>query len=234
MLEYMAPIAAAYKPGVVLDYFSNGWMAKVISFYSQEDIDNYTRSFRSLISAYTDKLPTNAKIRYHVVAEQQDEKELLKRTLRNREKVENGWRELSDEQKREKLKYSERSIRWDVVERVKKLDKVSREKLIYEGKIIHDCLLMGGWNSDLYYLRSENGIGIIHRNSDPYFLHLATVAGSFVQFWVGTGILERHGDTFLPRVLSFDQYHKVKSQLKTVRVDGMPGNNFSKIEVLGE
>jgi hypothetical protein len=158
----------------------------------------------------------------------------LKRTLRNREKVENGWRELSDEQKREKLKYSERSIRWDVVERVKKLDKVSREKLIYEGKIIHDCLLMGGWNSDLYYLRSENGIGIIHRNSDPYFLHLATVAGSFVQFWVGTGILERHGDTFLPRVLSFDQYHKVKSQLKTVRVDGMPGNNFSKIEVLGE
>ena len=232
MLEYMAPVAAAYKPGVLLDYFSNGWMAKVISFYSDEDLAAYTKSFRELIDQFAGNFPPNVQISYNVVAEQKDERMLLERTLKNRPVVEAAWQKLSDEEKREKLAYSERSIRWDRLERDRPLTADEKEKLIYEGKIIHDSLLMGGWNGDLYYLRSENGIGIIHRNSDPYFLHLATVAGSFVQFWVGTGILEERKGRDIPRVLSYTQYMKVKNELERKDISGVQGKNFPTIEVL--
>lgn len=232
MTEYMAPIAAAYPQGVILDYFSNSWLIKIISHYPQDELDEYTHSFRQLITQFEKHLPDNIKIRYNVVEDQLPEEVLLARALKNRPQVESEWKNLTEKEQTERLKYSERNIRWDILESKRRLSVSERRKIIYEGKIIHDCLLKGGWNSDLVYLRSENGIGIIHRNSDPYFLHLATVAGSFVQFWVGTGIIEKRQDRLIPRVLSYNQYLEIKSQLLPMSIQGLREHNFSQIEIL--
>lgn len=232
MLEYVAPIAAAYAPGVKLDYFSNAWILRYISHYPQEDLDAYTNSFRRLLRAWKEKWPNNVEINYNVVEEQKPGDELLSRVLKNRAKVEAEWQGLSEEQKNERLAYSARNIRWDILEKNGPLDESAKAKYIYEGKIIHDSMLLGGWNSDLYYLRSDNGIGIIHRNSDPYFLHLATVAGSFVQFWAGTGVLKKKNGGFWLRILSNQQYQAEQNRMTKVRVGGVEGKNFDTIELM--
>lgn len=231
MLEYMAPIVAAYAPGVRLDYFSNAWILRYISYYPQEDLDAYTNSFRRLLWSLRPNWPKNIEINYNVVAEQKPGDELLSRVLKNRAKIEAEWITLSEEQKREKLKYAERNIRWDILEKSGSLSAQERNKYIYEGKIIHDAMLLGGWNNDLYYLRSDNGIGIIHRNSDPYFLHLATVAGSFVQFWAGTGVLENKGEVYIPRVLSYKQYLEIEEKSVNMPTHLAVGGNLGNIAV---
>lgn len=231
MLEYVAPIVAVYEPGVKLDYFSNAWLIKIISHYPEEDLQTYTESFRDLIEAFEKNFPDNLEIRYNVVAEQKDEKVLLERILKNRVLVEKEWAELDEEKKRVSLAGSERNIRWDILEKDSRLSKKEREKLIYEGRIVHDCLLRGGWNSDLYYLRSENGIGIIHRNNAKGFIHLATISGAFVQFWVGVGVLEQRGDKLVPRVLSAKQYGEVQNRLKKMNI-AVEGFELEEIEVL--
>jgi len=119
MLEYVAPMVAVYEPGVLLDYFSNAWLIKVISHYPQSDLDAYTTSFRSLMDRF--ELPANVKVKYNVVADQLPEEELLRRALINRPMVEVGWIKLSKEQQKERLAYSERNIRWDILERDEKV-----------------------------------------------------------------------------------------------------------------
>lgn len=234
MLEYLSPILAVYKPGCILDYYSNDWLIKYISHYPQSDLDSYASSFRSLINLLRLHFPHNLQVRYKRTADQLDERELIRRILINKPKVEDRWNTLPEIEKQALLNYSERNIRWDILEKSGELTPEQKNAYIYEGKIIHDSAMVGGWNSDLEYLRTDNAIPIIHRKGDPNFLHLATVAGSFVQFWVGMGMLERRDGNFLPRVLSISQFGKVETKATNFLIRGISLRNFETIRVLGE
>jgi hypothetical protein len=232
MFEYFAPILKVYKPGIILDYFSNAWLIKVISHYTQSDLDKYATSFKKLIDLFKPSFPSNLQVRYKVVAEQVPEETLVKRILKNRSMVECEWKELAKEEQQIRLKSSERNMRWDLLEKDKKLSNVEKEKVIYEGKIIHDSLLKGGWNNDLDYLFNNNRIPIIHRKTKVKFLHIATCSGAFVQFWVGTGLLEKRGDRIIPRILSYEQYQKVKDKLQQIPINLFDIESFKQIEIL--
>lgn len=234
MLEYLAPILAIYEPGCILDYYSNDWLIKHISHYPQSDLDVYAASFRALVDLLQPSFPHNLKVRYKRTVDQLNEGELMRRILANRPKIEARWKALSEVDKQELLKYSERNIRWDILDKNGKLTPQQKYDYIYEGKIIHDSAMAGGWNSDLEYLRTDNAIPVIHRKSDPNFLHLATVPGSFVQFWVGVGILQRRGENFLPSVFSVNQLKSIENKLSSYSIRGIGLRNFETIEVLGE
>lgn len=233
MFEYLAPILAAYEPGCILDYYSNDWLIKNISYYPQNDLDEYANSFRDLIKKLAPMFPKNLIVRYKRTADQLNEDELMRRILQNRPKIEKVWLGLSDEEKKEKLKYSERNMRWDILEKDKPLSIIEHQKYIFEGKIIHDAAMAGGWNSDLEYLRTDNAIPIIHRK-DPYFLHLATAKGSSVQFWVGTGIIEIINEVYIPRIMSINQYDQIEGKLTIQSVKGIGLRNFETIQVFDE
>ncbi len=232
MVEYLAPITSVYKQGVLLEYFSNSWLIKIISHYPHEDLDKYTESFRELIAVFSKMLPNNFVIKYNVVADQISETELLTRISNNKQKVEEEYSNLNDVELKELYKYSERNIRWDILEQENKLTEVEKKKIIREGKVIHDSLLKGGWNSDLYYLRNDNAIPIIHRKSHDEFLHIASTQGAYVQFWVGKGILELRNEKFIPRILSFDQYQQIKGKAIKINVKGFKIKNLNKLEVI--
>jgi len=232
MFEYFSPILAVYKPGIILDYFSNAWLIKVISHYPQEDLDAYTDSFRKLICEFEKFFPDNFKVRFNVVSDQKDERTLLERILENRPLVEKDWRSLSKAERHKRLEVSGRNIRWDILEEAGKLSPGKKERFMYEGKIIHDSLLKGGWNKDLDYLFNDGKIGIIHRSTKEDFLHLSTYYGSFVQFWVARGILTVDKNKLVPRVLSYNQYLEQKPLLKKIPVNLLGPRNFKKVELL--
>ena len=230
MCEYFAPLLAVYKPGVILDYFSNAWLIKYISYYPQSDLDAYTASFRKLIDVLKPSFPSNLQLRYFVTSEQKPESVLIDRILKNKPQVEVEWEKLSKDEQQERLAYSDRNIRWDILEKNGELSQEERNRIIKEGKIIHDALLKGGWNSDLFYLRNDHAIPLIHRKSHSEFLHLATCAGSFVQFWVGIGLLEVKDDILYRRILSMNQHKEVKEKLQSAQVDLLPLHNFKNID----
>jgi hypothetical protein len=232
MIEYLSPLVSVYKPGVLLEYFSNSWLVKRISYYPQSDLDMYAASFRKLISVFEKILPPNFVIKYHNVADQITEEELLSRTYKNIPIVQEKYAKLPETQMKELLEYSDRNIRWDILEKDGKLDDRTKSKLILEGKTIHDALLEGGWNKDLYYVRNDNAIPIIHRKSKSDFLHIASCDGSFVQFWVGRGVLEKKERGFKPMILSYEQYQAVKDRIKTEEFSGIKLKNFKSIEVI--
>lgn len=232
MFEYLSPILAVYEPGVVLDYYSNAWLIKKISHYPQTDLDKYTQSFRQLIAEFEQSFPLNFKVRFNVVTEQKNERILLRRILRNRPLVEKEWKRLSKIEQKKRLAISSRNIRWDLLEKNEKLSKKTCDKIIYEGKIIHDSLLKGGWNKDLDYLFNDNKIGIIHRSTKQNFLHLATYHGSLVQFWVAKGIIMIDKDKIAPKVLSYNQYKNLKPALNKMHVNLTGLSNLNQVEVL--
>lgn len=92
--------------------------------------------------------------------------------------------------------------------------------------------MRGGWNNDLFYLRNDNAIPIIHRKSHSEFLHIATCAGSFVQFWVGTGVLEAIDSTLYRRIYSMNQYEEIKAKLQSIEMNLLPLRNFKNIPCL--
>lgn len=221
MFRMLAPILQVYKPGISLEYFSNDWMVKIIDYYPQADLDSYADSFRTLIKLFEPSFPKNFKISYDRVGQQKDPEVLLSRVLKNRQKIESEWKNLSEKEKNGRLDKSSRNIRFDILEKNKPLSKTEKERIIFEGKILHDCLIAGGWNSDLDYLRNDDKIPVIHiyRKSDVGFLYLASCSGSLIQFWSGTGIIQvKNKDKITPGILSFAQFDKIRNQLEFIKV----------------
>ena len=70
------------------------------------------------------------------------------------------------------------------------------------------------------------------RDNVGNWLMLGSTKSSFVDFWVGRGILEVQGSKVVERVVSYKQYEAIKEKLAVF--DAMPElglKNLSKIEV---
>jgi hypothetical protein len=67
--EYLAPIAAAYQPGVCLEYYSDEIIVPRLDQYPQEDVDSYTHQFQRLIAWFQDYLPTRFTLKFSKVGD---------------------------------------------------------------------------------------------------------------------------------------------------------------------
>lgn len=87
------------------------------------------------------------------------------------------------------------------------------------------------------YYNGENRIpvvltwGLSFDNKEMNWLTLGSTFSSTVDFWIGRGILERHENKFVPRIVSATQYDKIKFKLIKVDIDFIPLDNFKKLEV---
>ena len=69
-------------------------------------------------------------------------------------------------------------------------------------------------------------------NDEFQDLTLGSTYASVVDHWIGRGVLERHGNRFIPKIVSKEQYEKMKKKLVKVRVEGvLPMKNYRSVEV---
>ena len=72
--------------------------------------------------------------------------------------------------------------------------------------------------------------GLSHDNIDND-LTLGSTYSSIVDYWIGRGILEKHSEKFIPRIVSKEQYELIKEKLSIYSTNLIPLKNFKDIEV---
>ena len=243
MSEYVAPILKVHEPGVVLDYESEDVIIPAIDNYPKKSLDEYSASFRALLSAYQERcnLPPNFKINLvrpqelEYYKKQDYETRLFKRIEERRANKIKTWEALSDREQQERLHRTPRSIMWKGEKDLSGLNDKEKEKWIVRSKIDNEIYYDADFEFRGEYLTGGNHIplvlswGLCEENAG-HWLTIASTKASTVDFWIGRGILDIYNGKVLDRVISQRQYKKIKPNLKVC--DGFEWADASTLENL--
>ena len=118
-----------------------------------------------------------------------------------------NWPSLSNEAKSEKLRRAERNIYLTGNE-------PDKDALILTSALSHDAFGSECWSDIAKPIwHEEDDISLGHRYTDGWAIHIKSAPGSTVNYWSGTGVLVRKGNTFVPTVLSPKQYDEISDRI---------------------
>ncbi len=235
--EYFAPILKIHKPGVILDYGAEDIVITLMDNFPKKDIDNYAQSFRDLISFYSKQIPANFKIIYTRNKEKYNEKDLLKIIFDKLPSKIESLKSLSKEEKERELQRSRRSIKWDGEEDWRSLNEIEKEEKFIASRAIellyyeNEPTFIGDYYDGGNHIPIVLSWGLSSDNEDVEWLTLGSTFSSAVDFWTGRGILEKHTDKIVPRIVSRNQYEKIKNKVSIEEASIIPLDNFQTIEI---
>lgn len=230
--EWVAPVIAVYKPGVVIEFVSEDWIMERMDNYSSQDLEKYCQSFSKLINIFNKHLPENFKFKFTRLVDKFDKDKMLKAV---EEKLPEGyerWKNLSEVEKEIELKRSSRSVILRIGEGI---DKIIESRIVELAYYEIEALVefSGDYFSVDDYIYISFSFGLSLDNID-HWLVLGSTCASTVDFWVGRGILEENKNGFVNRIVSREQYTKLKNFLENKEVDfkEYPFKNLKKIEII--
>jgi len=243
MTEYVSPILAVHKPGVVLEYVSEDLILPLMNNYPEAALEAYSTIFRKLIEWYSKYVPGNLKIDFWRVSDRYDKQAIVNEveTLLPERKV--AFNKLPAETQEQEIHRSIRSILWDGKDNLTNLTSEQKHERIIESRLIelayYDVEASSEFLGDYYW--SDNRIcvcfsfGLSPDNDEFGDLTLATSPGSIVDFWIGRGVLIQQGDKLYNRIVSKQQYEDDTPNITTVDVDtGLKeiSKNYENVEIL--
>ncbi len=227
---YVAPILAAYEPGVRIIFSSDEVVVERMNNIAQEFTELYFKSFESLTANFKKYSSKNLDIVIKRVRDLYDsdeelEIELQKNLARGKEKYE----ALSDEGRARELTTSELNIKWDGVRDWTILSDEEKKEKIKQGVIIHETYRELSKRKAL--VRGEDSI-LIFTTPIPNALALGTTKTSIAKFWVGTGVMTHDGESFAEYIVSPKQWETIKDQPhEIIKINLLPFKNFQEVLV---
>jgi hypothetical protein len=238
MSEFVAPILATYKKGVVLDYASADVILTMMDNIPKEDLNTYAESFEKLIEEFSQIIPNNFKINYVRTGKKYDNNYLYNEINKKLPKSFDEWKKLTKKEQNKNIHRSKRSIMWNGEENLSRLNNDEKYSRIVKSRLIEQIFyevedeLIG----EYYYGKNNIPLVLSWGLSDENIDHWLTLGSTFASstdFWIGRGILECRKNKFIPRIVSKNQYLKIEKSLDEMKTCKMHkfGNNFSKIEL---
>ena len=229
--RYLAPLAAAYAPGVELIFASDDLIIERMDNIPAADTDTYFKSFNQLLGRFQKSFPANFKVNIQRIADLYDDKEVMEEELAaNVEKTKQAYvTTVAEAKKQTMLTTSELNVRWDGAKDLTKLTKDQKQAVIEMGPIYHDayCAL----SKRREFNRGDDKI-VIFTTPVPNAIALGTTKNSMTKFWTGFGILEHVDDSFRPRILSPKQLEALEGKpFESVPVDFIDLKNFKELRV---
>jgi len=213
--EYLAPIAAAYEHGVMLQYVSDEIFISRMNNYPQEDVDAYNDQFEQLIQFFQEYLPRNFGLTFSKIRDEISQEEILKRFDDTILRLRKEWAELSDETREYRIQKAERNYRGDL----SILSNEEKYEVLLDSTMIHDAFIEGEWEQGVTWAFGEFMIPVGFRYTGSWGIHLRSSRSSTVQFWIGVGALQQKPEGYLPTILTYNQYQTVERQLKEEQVE---------------
>ena len=215
--EYLAPIAKAYKYGVVLEYISVAIFEEHINRIPQKDVNIYDKEFTKLIKFYQKYLPKNFQLKYSRVSDFLNQKEANRLIDIKKDELRKNWNKQGKEVIDKKLFRASRNCVYNPKD--KNLDSI-----LLESALGHDAFCSECWAIDAAPWDKKDMITLGHNYTSGWAIHVRSTPGSSVNFWSGVGMLEKKDDSYLPTVLSPLQYKSVskkveKNKIKTFSKD---------------
>lgn len=211
--DYLKPIAAAYAPGVNLDYYSVAIFEEKVNLIPQTDVDTYDEQFFELINYFQKYMPTNLRLGLKRVSDNATKDKIYPLLDIEIEKLRSNWLKLSEETRNQKLLRAERNIKFpDTLE--------NKELLILNAALGHDAFCNECWASVVTPLWNEkDSISLGHRYTTGWAIHIRSAQASTVNFWSGTGVLLEKNGSFTTTVLSPKQFLEIEDMIKYEEVN---------------
>ncbi|MES2225780.1 MAG: hypothetical protein V4480_03155 [Patescibacteria group bacterium] len=229
--RYLAPIAAAHKPGVRMIFASDDVFVERLDNIGKDKTEAYYRSFQALLDEFRKYFPENFSmdvLKHSSLYEKPEdlEKEFEEKMIQ----MTNAWEDKPEEARQSDLATSTLNIRWDGVEDLTSLSDEEKQRKIVTSAIMHDALVA------LPTIRSftADNPGIISVFSFPFpsLIAIGTTKTSIAKFWVGTGVLEQKDGHYYDRVLTPGQAEQIsEAPHQEIAVDLIPFKNFSSVRI---
>ncbi len=243
LTEWVTPVVAVHKPGVIIEFISEGVVVPRMNNYPDEAIEQYSKNFTALVDIYRRHLPVNIDFRFFCVGDKYDKKKIIEEVEKLLPKSWDKWNSYSETEKEIELKRSRRSVFWKGKEDLTKLSESEKEKRIIESRLIELAYYTVEARPEFLgdYFTRDNHIpicfsyGLSPDNSD-HWITLGSTYASAVDYWIGRGIVEERSNVFINRIVSKDQYEKVKEDLQSYKVsfDFLSLDNYQSVDVIPE
>jgi hypothetical protein len=242
MTEYVQPILATHKPGVILEYISEDLILPRMNNYPDEALEAYAVDFGKMIKWYQQQVPQNLQLRYWRVGNKHDKQAIIDKIERLLPERTAAFQKLTPTAQEQETHRSRRSVYWDGKQDLTGLTAPEKYDRIVESRLIelafYDVEMEPEFLGD--YFNEDNHIslcfsfGLSPDNDEWGTLTIQSSSGSIVEPWIGRGILRQHGNTFRSTIVSQQQYKAAKNKLETIRVEPalLPLGNYRTIEVM--
>jgi len=230
--DWVSAIVAVYKPGVLIEFVSEDWVLERMNNYDPKDLQKYCDSFAKLIELFNKKTPNNLTFKFTKLGDKFDKEKMLQELETKIPAGYDRWNSLSEEEKQIELKRSQRSV---ILKDGEGIDRVIESRIAelayYE--VEEEACFSGDYLSNPEHIYISFSFGLSGDNIFNWIV-LGSTHASTVDFWVGRGILETREDGFVNRIVSKEQYAKIKNYLKMIDLDlnNFGLKNFGQIELI--
>jgi hypothetical protein len=231
LLKYVSPLAAAYKPGVELKYYFHTLLMEAHDNLSTEDISHYVASFESLLVQFKQHLPPNIRVSIIKDADIYTRSEYFDTLEAGLPAAKQVFDELSPENQAKYLKMAELNIKWNGKEDWSNLDSAERGKKLYKAAL-YEIAVSRNLPKVVAQVKSPDNI-LIFTISSKEFIGVGSCASSIAKHWVGYGVLAKHKHSYVPVILSPQQFQRLDIQsVATEKTSVIDQINFSEIILL--
>lgn len=230
LLEYLAPIAAAYKPGVNLVYYMHTLLMEAHDNLTTEEINQYIGTFNGLLNIFGKKLPNNITISVLKDADiypREDYFPALEHGLIEAQKI---YEAFPPEKKADYVRMSKLNIKWQGKDRWDLLSKNDKEKMIYKSGLYEVSATLS-LPKVMEKVKAPENV-LVFTKANPMMIGIGSTKTSMAKYWVGIGVLEWNKDKLQERVLTPSQWEKAKKlKHEVIKVNKSWGKNFKEILV---
>ena len=230
--DYVAPILAAYSPGIFVDFSSADIAVSTVNNVPRADVDCYYASFKKILESFRPHFPRNLTMDITRLRDLfKDEKDFIEQVEPH---LETFRKELDADPvfKEELRRGAIQNIQ--TVHGVEDLSKLSDEEMeevrIYSSEIAEGLYataqVQEKWGPDRIFLLATK------QKLDIPCIMIGTTRHSSAKFWAGIGVLARDGDGYADFVLTPKQWDDVKdAPHETVKTDLISLKNFGEIRI---
>lgn len=232
---YLAPIVAAYQPGVKLLFMSDDMFVEGMDNVPKEDTERYYRSFNSLVVEFQKYFPKNLSFRMIRHSSLYPSEEAWRKEYEEKiHEIEPTWKDqIPPEKLKSMLATSALNMKWDGVRDLTVLSDEEKKKYIERGALMHEALVKVP--TIRAFSDKNNEMFSISCGPLPSVVSIGTTKSSITKFWVGTGVLEEREGVLYDRILSPNQIGSMqKIPVREMPVRLIPLKNFESIDIYKE
>ncbi len=227
VISYLAPIAAAYKPGVRLTYYLLTILPQTHNNLSEYEVTSYLESFQELIDRFQEYLPENFKIKIERDLDGYSRSAYNKALGKAFHIAGTNFYKWPKVKQDDYFRRARLNIKWNGVEEWTRLSPEQKEE-----KVVSAVLYEYAATQVILEKDKENRGAVLSTLPHEGSIGIGSTYTSAAKHWVGEGVLEESAKGYYPRILTPSQYEYAKGLVHHVNVIKLlPGEQFSTIEI---
>ncbi len=221
--KWLKPICEIYEPGVWFDFYAMDFIIPRINNIPEENVEAYKKEYQKVLDFLKDYQSVNLKMTVTPASSQFSSKEEYEKTLQ----------EYIEKLTKEEFVTAESELNTVELNVNTTSDQIKDPKWKEKVLLVHDAYLTMERAGNYYY--DETKIPVTPQaGGSGRLLAVGTTKTSIVKFWIGAGVLEKQGDSYIESIFSPKQLDSAKIEKELINLPGLDSANFQRVKIVVE